>query len=284
MRKLSCLFLVLCIITAGCVPIEERSDEASPVIEEEVLQETSSPIIFEIQIPLYGVNGDYNLWFYSSETAQGSYSTGDVLTREEPKTIAVVLNQHSDGICTVAGDEYRVIPSGDPEGAYFKYYEWIFDRSFFQLYGESKTGYKIYKIDRDETLEVLIIEKDGTEMLVAKSDSPILDPSSYSADDFGLCLFGCSYIARTLDFEWLIAAHANGENAEPFEGEINQPSPTSIKTVMLESTKYPGLRYVFHVVDDIDGNWYVFSREDNSMVRLLENGDELNFMLNSLEI
>ena len=176
----------------------------------------------------------------------------------------------------INGHSYRPIENPDSNTTpYVEYYAWYVDRGFFHSYGSTSDGYTVYGCARLDSFEVLILEKDGEEVLLALTDSVLHRPEAYSIEDFGLVRFEDNILAEAKDFDWLFYAHTQEKNAvETKEDVYNGSGSSEGLTVDAESlweyVRIPGLSYYFYIVDG--EQMYVYYRSGDYMVEIESKG------------
>ena len=213
-----------------------------------------------------------NYWVYavSTEFIETGSEFGYL---QEP--INVRRYRDTDGsrlVYELNGMTYKEIVNPDPNGiAYYEYYLWFYDRSFFSFYAQTNIG-TLYRNNVVDTLEVLILKDEkGIEHILAAEHSNLLDISKYDAKDFGLLAFSDDTIYQASQFSWILDIHTgrsieNVAKAEEFH-EIY-----AITTIHLtwQYIRIPGLRYYFLITTDwITKENYIYSRAERCIYKLL---------------
>lgn len=267
--KKAILFVLICILIVGCVPSAEMVDPLNENSEQ--VESASIPTLFKLMKPRRANASmpSYTKWENIPwELFEGIYNEGKrdaQNNEEEPRSLTI---KQIGWNYTIENAEYREVKSCNMDDAYFTFYAWTVDRAFFRIYGETPEGYKIYCSDYADSMEILVLEMDDKEVLIAQKDSPIHNVSSYTVEDFGVCCFGSVYLGVTNEFPWLLDAHVNPKSGLTDSSKVFETynQMHSYMTAM-ESTRYPGLTYMF-IVSVLDGNEYVYCRSNEKMVSL----------------
>lgn len=156
------------------------------------------------------------------------------------------------------------------EIAFYEFYSWFYDRSFFSFYANTNIG-TLYRNNLVDTLEVLILKDEkGIEHILAAEQSDLLDISKYDAKDFGLLAFSDNTIYQASQFSWILDIHTGRsiENASKAE-EFHEIYAFSNIYLTWQYTRIPGLRYEFLItIDLITKENYIYSRAERCMYKL----------------
>lgn len=260
---------------------EAKQDDTAAAPSAASVQAT--PVVLEVLTPGWGGGSTgYSLWNMDGDEKvvgefqiMGTAAHPSAYYREE-----LAPSCPSSGVYEVDGLRYTEPVRGDVNRAICEWYAWFADAAFFTLYakGEPSTLDAAYCCPLLNSMEVLVGEHNSERLILAEEASSLHDYRSYRAADFGVCVIGSRFIGAAADFDWLLDAHLRGEDIEPvtnarFDALSAEGQPGDLVSgqypVVFESTRYPGLRYVFYVTYlYADGNYYVYSRADDCMGRL----------------